>query len=412
MYRCWACLLVVASGCGIDERGIHGGVGEGEAGVASVNGMTDAPLPHDAGAPSPDAAGDLPGAGALSLDAAGDLPGCAASCPVPANGSVACIDKRCVPACNRNFHLAGDQCAPNDTSACCGATCATCPGISRGTAICRDGACDVVCDAGFHKEGAGCAMDDNAACCGAACAKCAAPASAAPLCKSGQCSFTCNPGFHVTGSECHLNDDLGCCGPTCQTCTATRSNASPLCNPSGCANPSPCLATHHDCNGVCVPSDAVASCGAACTPCAERPHASVACNGSSCVYTCAAGFDDCDGNPNNGCEADLQADPRNCGACGKGPKDPHVCASGGSQQQVCVNGQCGCPAGWGNCNGDPDDGCEVNLRASNVHCGACNPHNPSEADLLTEEAYKAANADPACRVYKLETCELGHCKGP
>ncbi|HQP33878.1 MAG TPA: hypothetical protein PLI95_01820 [Polyangiaceae bacterium] len=31
---------------------------------------------------------------------------------------------------------------------------------------------------------------------------------------------------------------------------------------------------------------------------------------------CKAGFADCDGKPGNGCEAQLQVDPRNCGTCG------------------------------------------------------------------------------------------------
>jgi hypothetical protein len=161
-----------------------------------------------------------------------------------------------------------------------------------------------------------------------------------------------------------------------------------------------------------VANDSIASCGASCLPCATRPNTTVTCNGTGCVYTCATNLADCDGNPNNGCEANILTDPLNCGGCATAPNDPRVCAAGGSHAQTCNNGMCGCPAGWADCNGERNDGCETNLQSSNVHCGACNPHNPKESDLLTEEAYRAANASPACRLFKLEVCVLGHCKEP
>jgi hypothetical protein len=443
MFRRRAVVLVLACwGCGIDDRGTHGGTAEEEAGAVEADATADAPLPRDtAPAVTPDAAVEqsacpstctAPANGDLlcvsgqcgfacraGFHAAGNA--CAADqprgdacqvCTPPANGTVSCIDKKCVPACNSGFHPNGNQCAPNDSAACCGSSCAACPGVSHAIAQCRNQACDFVCDAGFHKDGAGCAMDGNAACCGPACTRCSAPANAVAACQAGQCAFTCNAGYHAVGDACQANDDVACCGPSCRTCSPTRASATASCGPTGCTDPSPCLSTHHDCNGLCVANDAVATCGAACTPCPDRPNATVACGGGACVYTCTSNFADCDGNPSNGCEANLLTDVQNCGGCATANKDPHICAAGGNHQQICVNGQCGCPAGWGNCNDDSSDGCEVNLQTSNVHCGACNPHNPSELDLLTEDAYKAANADPACRLYKLETCEMGHCKGP
>jgi hypothetical protein len=50
-----------------------------------------------------------------------------------------------------------------------------------------------------------------------------------------------------------------------------------------------------------------------------------------CTPTCAAGFGDCDGNPNNGCEANLSTDLANCGSCKVGCGLHQTCASG-----VCV----------------------------------------------------------------------------
>jgi hypothetical protein len=448
MIRCphtrsrWVVSALVAwtGGCGIDSSGIggarEGGALEADGGTGAIDARPSTQLdaPADVGlcvpanCPAP-ANGDPACAGgrcaftcragfrvAGDRCAASEQPGCCGDacvmCPVPASGTATCTSKQCGFTCNAGYHPSGPQCLANDTAVCCGTGCAACPAVVHGLSRCRNQACDFVCETGYHREGAGCALDDNASCCGADCKKCGAPANATPLCKSGQCAFTCAAGFHTAGDACVANDQLSCCGPACELCQATRANATPICAPTGCASPSPCLATHHDCNGLCVASDAVASCGAACTPCPGRPNAAVSCNGTSCVYACAANRADCDGNPNNGCEADLLTDPLNCGGCAAGPNDSHFCSAGGSQAQTCSNGMCGCPSGWADCNGERNDGCETNLQTSNVHCGACNSRNPKEEDLLTEDAYKAANAAPACRVYKLETCVLGHCTGP
>jgi len=54
---------------------------------------------------------------------------------------------------------------------------------------------------------------------------------------------------------------------------------------------------------------------AACLP-EQRPVVSNAtCDGTACV--CEPPFDDCDADPRNGCETDLRLDPQNCGTCGR-----------------------------------------------------------------------------------------------
>ena len=81
-----------------------------------------------------------------------------------------------------------------------------------------------------------------------------------------------------------------------------------------------------------------------CTPTAEI------CNGMD---------DDCDGVPDNG--FDLMTDPANCGMCGS------PCAG------TCSGGSCdtGCPAGFDDCDGNPSNGCEANLMTSRDDCGMC-----------------------------------------
>lgn len=63
----------------------------------------------------------------------------------------------------------------------------------------------------------------------------------------------------------------------------------------------------------------------------SNPHGSTVCLGGTCSPTCDVGFKSCDGNPDNGCEADLSSDPNNCNGCG------NVCAKG----TTCINGACG-----------------------------------------------------------------------
>ncbi|MBN2042355.1 MAG: S8 family peptidase [Candidatus Aenigmarchaeota archaeon] len=62
------------------------------------------------------------------------------------------------------------------------------------------------------------------------------------------------------------------------------------------------------------------------------------CTDGSCSFLCNPGFGDCDGNWNNGCEINLWADQNNCGNCG------NAC------QEIVCNQQDGC--GVGPCEGD------------------------------------------------------------
>jgi hypothetical protein len=87
---------------------------------------------------------------------------------------------------------------------------------------------------------------------------------------------------------------------------------------------------------------------------------------SACYkVACAPNFADCDGNAANGCEANLHS-PATCGACGVSCVLPHATASCGAG--VCAVGSC--DLGWGDCDGNPQNGCEADL-TSNGSCGAC-----------------------------------------
>lgn len=85
-------------------------------------------------------------------------------------------------------------------------------------------------------------------------------------------------------------------------------------------------------------------------------HATCSDRGCGGPITCDEGWDDCDGDPDNGCETDLNADT-DCGVCGRtcAPDRPHV-ASGSCDAGTCTFT---CESPWENCNGDWSDGCEI-----------------------------------------------------
>jgi hypothetical protein len=64
---------------------------------------------------------------------------------------------------------------------------------------------------------------------------------------------------------------------------------------------------------------------------------------------------------------DLLSDPKNCGACNL------ECPSFGNAKANCRKGICvtECPDGFGDCNGNPLDGCETRLDNNPLQCGAC-----------------------------------------
>jgi hypothetical protein len=69
---------------------------------------------------------------------------------------------------------------------------------------------------------------------------------------------------------------------------------------------------------------------------------------------CQQGYADCDGNPANGCEVNLTEDTDHCGACGTS------CQAQGNAAAVCISGLCGmaCSVGTYDCDGRPANGCE------------------------------------------------------
>jgi len=160
------------------------------------------------------------------------------------------------------------------------------------------------------------------------------------------------------------------CGACGKTCTAPNEQAA--CSGGQC-QPGTCLPGWGDCDG-----NAQNGCEANlhadpnnCTACGMKcalSNAIVGCADGCYITSCMFGFADCDNNMGNGCETSVLSDPANCGGCGVPcnglPNAKANCASGN-----CVLGSCN--QGYANCDGDPKNGCEVNLATDANNCNGC-----------------------------------------
>ncbi|MEY4582487.1 MAG: hypothetical protein RL701_7190, partial [Pseudomonadota bacterium] len=225
-------------------------------------------------------------------------------------------------------------------------------------------------------------------------------------CQNGQCTLVgCTSGWGRCNSQdvCQplLEDPKNCgaCGHVC-------SGETPRCAGGKCSAVV-CAAGRGDCDGnaqnECETNlNDLAHCGGCDVKCPVPAHANSAkCGNGRCgVGGCHDGFADCDKDPKNGCEVDLNTQ-NDCGACDV------VCARGNATAR-CENRQCkliSCNGGRADCNANEADGCEVDLTQPD-HCGNCGnscfaPPNvanatctaPDQCQLQCQDGF--ANCDPA-----------------
>jgi hypothetical protein len=271
------------------------------------------------------------------------------------------------------------------------------------------------------------------------------------VCREGECFLIkCLDDFRDcdqsadTGCEIAQNDPYHCggCDNACEIPHATAQCVEGDCRVEGCA---PGFADCDDDGRSCETStETLSDCGACGRACPELPHAVVACERDACgIDHCQAGFADCDGELENGCEqrldtlahcgacdrrcakascgggtctavdcsdqpgradcdrdeksceVDLSSDLGHCGGCDSFCRfaaeiDPHA-------QLACEAGECraGCEEGWGDCNGDYADGCEQRLNTLS-NCGAC------------RQACEVASAAGSCESGR---CLIERCEG-
>ncbi|MBI5514572.1 MAG: hypothetical protein HY909_12430 [Deltaproteobacteria bacterium] len=307
---------------------------------------------------------------------------------VLSNATAACAAGACgVTSCNAGFAncngTAADGCetATNTLTNCgaCGAACASGP---NSTPTCGTGACGLVCNAGWADldgdRANGCELDLNTdANCGAPGNACVSDTTGTTTCVAGACTTmscatgTANCNTSVgDGCEVSLTGDVSNCGACGHTCATP--NGSPACAAGACAVGA-CNTGFADCNAAAADGcevDArsdVRNCGACGNACALAHAAPVCAAGRCAVATCDAGFADVDGDPANGCEVNLSTDPAHCGA-------PGNACSASNGTAACAGGACAiasCDAGYANCDGAVGSGCEVHTAADTSNCGAC-----------------------------------------
>ena len=142
-----------------------------------------------------------------------------------------------------------------------------------------------------------------------------------------------------------------------QSCRPNSVASDPLC-PEIC--PEICNGKDDDCDGQ---TDENAS-----VDCAVE-HATAACARGACaIIECDAMFRDCDTRAETGCEVSIADDPAHCGGCG------NACAAERAAGLACSAGEScvitACSEGYGDCDGQADNGCEMLVRTTE-HCGGC-----------------------------------------
>lgn len=275
----------------------------------------------------------------------------------------ACSEADPDPACPLGQVPCGDTCVDLSTSQ---SHCGTCGTVCAKDLLCVRGTCQPSCDENQTACGDVCVdTSSNPNHCGGCDHGCRDGA----VCKDGSCQATCGAEELACNGSCVDPLTNGShCGGCDSPCGDTE-----ICEAGACICPEGTAA----CDGACVDTQTdPAHCGGCGEACSIGPNMEAAtCDAGTCAATCLPGFEDCDGEASNGCEADLGA-PESCGTCGVSCR----------ADQVCADGACGCPAGWLECEGTcVDVGSDVH------HCGACG------LDCREQE-----NVDDA-------TCEAGAC---
>jgi hypothetical protein len=353
------------------------------------------------------------------LDTLMDCGRCGETCAGTVNASETCSTPalRCdYMSCDMGF-LNCDMnrvngCETGFSTANCGA-CGTRCGSNEGC----NAAGDCQCGAGASAPSGEACTGATPDCCGSACTDLQSDAA-----NCGACGNRCGPGETCAAGRCTCGGARGavgsgeacvggtpdCCGTTCvnvannttncgacgNVCGANETCSSGQCTCGGARGVTgageACSGTGNECCGsTCTDvRSAVSSCGGCGTNCASTVlNAVETCSMSMCGYSsCDPGFGDCVGGMPNGCETNLLTSLTACGSCTTNCNTTLLntmpagrsCASG-----ICSYGSCA--AGFGDCDANPANGCELPVNTV-MQCGSCGNNCMSVVQ----------NATPAC----------------
>lgn len=190
--------------------------------------------------------------------------------------------------------------------------------------------------------------------------------------KSATCS--CVPQTKGQKRPCQIKNDNGTCTGQ-ETCDGTAFTGCDAQVPA----PEICDGKDNDCNGKTDDNVPDVTCGKGECTMVMTCKDGVMTDGNGNVgaencksrddlkkpETCNGKDDNCDGQTDEG--FDLKADVANCGACGNACKVAHGTPG-------CKDGACfvaSCDVGFDDCNHDYKDGCEADLNADTANCGKC-----------------------------------------
>lgn len=234
--------------------------------------------------------------------------------------------------------------------------------------------CSVECGEGFDDCGFGYCSDvtSDVNNCGACDHVCDLPNVNQHDCVAAACTIvSCDANFYdcdttdANGCEADLLNDRQNCGACANACGANE-----ICTGGACQG---CPAGEVVCGNSCIDTDTnpahCGGCGQVCDLTNVNQHGCVA--GSCTVGTCDGGFGDCDADASNGCEVDLNTTAAHCGACGNACAAGENCCGGTCMDLNADAGNCGacgnaCPAGQSCCSGACAD-----LTSDVDNCGAC-----------------------------------------
>ncbi|RME23622.1 MAG: hypothetical protein D6806_10960 [Deltaproteobacteria bacterium] len=193
------------------------------------------------------------------------------------------------------------------------------------------------------------------------CGSCSNSCGVNEFCVDGACAGACPESYDTCGVFCvDTKTDprhCGACGNACEEGL--------VCADGKCVES--CPEGLEDCGGSCVDTSSnPRHCGECGNLCSGYMVKKGGCKNGVCeIVECVGLFEDCDGDPSNGCEADTTSDSDNCGKCGTSCNE--------IANSECSNSRCQCAEGWANCDSNDIDqnGCETNLLDDPLHCGSC-----------------------------------------
>ncbi len=252
-----------------------------------------------------------------------------------------------------------------------------------------------------------------------------------PKCTEGEVR---DAGDGCNTCTCVEEGNWSCTMKSCSGCGFLDQAAPDPCNDCSCLEDGTVVCmpiAAPGCNDDCPPPqmrDGDASCPAV-SGVARNPTTGTCCEyGTACLapdgwqmfdtldqcqgLVCMAGTADCDGDPSNGCEINIDSDPENCGACGSmcmtAPDTMVACSAGECQltsitRDTCVYGgveyQPGAefPSrdGCNTCSCIDETGPTASIACTDAAC-ACDPESEPYRNYVTQDPGSCSLVDFAC----------------